>query len=68
MTLTGEGEPQRLMARPYRRSFSICCACRIAGATFTMDDDQPDTHRVVVLSGGFWRRRLEVPQTSLERR
>src|SRR6266850_2150967 len=59
MTLTGEGEPQRLNGQAVSAEFfDLLLVPPSLGRTFTMDDDQPDTHRVVVLSGGFWRRRF----------
>ncbi|HYR43969.1 MAG TPA: ABC transporter permease [Terriglobia bacterium] len=59
MTLTGEGEPQRLNGQAVSAEFfDLLRVPPSLGRTFTMDDDQPDTHRVVVLSGGFWRRRF----------
>jgi putative ABC transport system permease protein len=59
MTLTGEGEPERLNGQSVSAEFFDLLRVRPSlGRTFTSDDDQPSTHRVVVLSDGFWRRRL----------
>jgi putative ABC transport system permease protein len=59
MTLTGEGEPERLSGQSVSAEFFELLRVRPSlGRTFASDDDQPGTHRVVVLSDGFWRRRF----------
>lgn len=59
MTLTGAGEPERLTGQNVSAEFFDLLRVQPAqGRTFTMDDDQPGAHRVVVLSDAFWRRRF----------
>jgi putative ABC transport system permease protein len=59
MTLTGAGEPERLNGQNVSAEFFDLLRVRPSlGRTFTMDDDQPRAHRVVVVSDGFWRRRF----------
>ena len=59
MTLTGEGEPERLNGQSVSAEFLELLGVRPSlGRTFASDDDQPGAHRVVVLSDGFWRHRF----------
>src|SRR2546422_3937079 len=59
MTLTGEGEPERLNGQSVSAEFLELLGVRPSlGRTFASDDDQPGAHRVVVLSDGVWRHRF----------
>src|SRR5262249_33078926 len=58
-TLTGAGEPERLVGP--RVSFEFRSVLRVVprlGRDLTREDDQPDAARVVLLTDGFWRRRF----------
>jgi putative ABC transport system permease protein len=57
--LTGVEDPERVAG--VRASASLFSLLRVAprlGRTFSAEDESPQAERVVVLSHGFWRRRL----------
>ncbi|HMV86470.1 MAG TPA: ABC transporter permease [Blastocatellia bacterium] len=57
--LTGEGEPERLMGQSVSANFFHLLGFEAAkGRTFAPGEDQEGKNRVVVLSHGFWQRRL----------
>jgi putative ABC transport system permease protein len=59
MNLTGTGDPEQVTAGQVSRDFfALFGGPIIAGHAFTGDDDRPDGARVVILSEGFWSRRL----------
>ncbi|MFC1628043.1 ABC transporter permease, partial [Gemmatimonadota bacterium] len=59
VNLTGEGEPERLTAgrvtSGYLPTFGLALA---EGRHFTPDEETPGNNRVVIISDGFWKRRL----------
>jgi len=59
VTLTGDGDPERLTAvRTSPSLFRVLGAQLALGRVFTDDEDHPGRDGVVVVSHGFWRRRL----------
>lgn len=57
--LTGEGEPERLMGQAVSANFFQLLGAEAAkGRTFLPGEDQEGKNRVIVLSNGFWQRRL----------
>ena len=58
-TLTGAGEPERIAGtRITADFFSILHVTPLAGRDFDVDDDQPGSPGVAILSYGFWTRRF----------
>ncbi len=59
VNLTGEGQPERLTAgrvtSGYLGTFGLPLP---AGRHFTPDEETPGNNRVVIISDGFWKRRL----------
>jgi putative ABC transport system permease protein len=59
MTLTGAGEPERLAGTRVTASFfSVLRVAPRLGHDFRREDDVPGASPVVLLTDGFWRRRL----------
>src|SRR2546422_3995538 len=59
MNLTGEGEPERVGGLAMSAAgLQILRARPLLGRTFSPDEDQPGKDKVVVLTHGFWKRRL----------
>src|SRR5215467_2929478 len=59
LTLTGDGEPERLKAQLVSHEFLRTLGVRPAlGRDFTAEDDRPGTPRRVILSYGLWQRRF----------
>jgi predicted permease len=60
LTLTGDGEPQRVDAALITADvFGMLGAVPLLGRGFVHEDEQPDDpRRVVILSEGFWRQRF----------
>jgi putative ABC transport system permease protein len=57
--LTGSGEPERLETRLVTGNFfSTLGAQAMLGRTFQLENEEPGSDRVVVLSHGLWRRRF----------
>ena len=57
--LTGSGEPERLVAGLVSADlFAVLRVNAERGRVFTNDEDKPGATPVVVLSHGFWQRRL----------
>jgi putative ABC transport system permease protein len=57
--LTGEGEPERLLgARVTSNLFPLLRVSPLIGRTFTEEEDEIDSDRVVLLSYGLWHRRF----------
>jgi putative ABC transport system permease protein len=57
--LTGEGEPERLAGARLTASFLPLMRVRpLLGRVFREDEEQPGREGVVILSHGFWQRRL----------
>lgn len=57
--LTGQGEPQSVIARAVSSDFfSVLQAQPLMGRIFSPDEDQPGRNRVVILSESFWRDRF----------
>ena len=57
--LTGEGEPQRLIAaRASALMFQTLGVSPVMGRAFLAEEDEPGRNRVVVLSHGFWQRQF----------
>jgi predicted permease len=57
--LTGTGEAERLSGYMISAGFfSTLGVTPILGRTFHPEDDQPGTAPVVILSGGFWKRKF----------
>jgi putative ABC transport system permease protein len=57
--LTGEGEPERLAGQSVSANFFQLLGFEAAkGRTFASGEDQEGKNRVIVLSHGFWQRRL----------
>jgi putative ABC transport system permease protein len=58
-TLTGVGEPEGLTgARISSALFDVLGIPPILGRSFTRDEDAPGRNRVVIITHGFWQRRL----------
>jgi putative ABC transport system permease protein len=58
-TVTGGSEPERAyVVSVYRDFFNVLGVAPIAGRVFLPEESQPDAAPVVVVSHGFWRRRL----------
>jgi predicted permease len=58
-TLTGTGEPERVSAEMISASFfSVLGVKPAVGRTFTPQEDQLGAGPVVILSGGFWKRKF----------
>ncbi|MEJ2007755.1 MAG: ABC transporter permease [Acidobacteriota bacterium] len=58
-TLTGAGEPERVSAEFVSASFFPLLGTRFAlGRSFTPQEDQVGAGPVVILSGGFWKRKF----------
>ncbi len=59
VNLTGEGQPERLTAgrvtSGYLETFGLPLA---GGRHFTPDEETPGNNQVVIISDGFWKRRL----------
>jgi len=59
LTLTGDGDPERLAAvRATVSLFSVLGARVALGRSFTAEEDQQGRDRVVLISDGLWRRRF----------
>jgi putative ABC transport system permease protein len=59
MTVTGDGDPQRVNGvRVSPNLFALLGARAALGRTFAEEENQPGRDGVVVLSDGFWRRRF----------
>ena len=59
LNLTGDGDPERLVAaRVSAELFPLLGAEAAVGRTFTPEEDELGSHRVVVLSHGLWSRRF----------
>ena len=59
MTMSGEGEPDRMPARMVSASLLPILGVEPAiGRTFAADDDRPGAAGVVLLTDALWRRRL----------
>jgi putative ABC transport system permease protein len=59
LTLTGKGEPERIVcARVSASFFNLMGATLLRGRTFTAEEDQPGNNRVVVISNDSWKKRL----------
>ena len=59
LTLTGDGDPQRLGgARVSANFFPLLGVQAAIGRGFTGDEDTPGSDRVVMLSDAFWRRQF----------
>ena len=57
MTLTGDGDPQRLGGARISANFLALLGVQPAiGRGFTANDDTPGSDRVVILGDAFWRR------------
>ena len=57
--LTGDGEPERLLAgRVSAAFFRTLGAQPIAGRDFLAEEDQPGGERVVIIGAGLWQRRF----------
>lgn len=57
--LTGAGDPERVEGVTCTwRLFQVLGAAARLGRTFSESDDQPGANKFVVVSDGFWRRRL----------
>jgi hypothetical protein len=68
LSLTGEGEPERLKAQLVSHEFLRALGVRaILGRDFTAEDDQPGTPRRVILSYGLWQRRFSGSATVVVR-
>jgi putative ABC transport system permease protein len=66
MTLTGAGEPERLPAQITSASmFSLLGVNARLGRTFAPEEDRAGGQQVVVLSNGFWKRRLAGSEEAL---
>jgi predicted permease len=58
VTLTGQGDPERVTAARVSASlFPLLGIGPAAGRTFSADEDRPNAPPVVVISDGLWRRR-----------
>jgi putative ABC transport system permease protein len=58
-TVTGGSEPERAyVVSVYRDFFNVLGVAPIVGRVFLPEESQPDATPVVVVSHGFWRRRL----------
>ena len=58
-SLTGGGEPERLTGmRVTANYFGTLGVSAFLGRTFVRGEEQPGTHRVVVLTYGLWQRRF----------
>jgi putative ABC transport system permease protein len=58
-SLTGTGEPERLLGASVTASFFDVMGVRpLLGRTFTVEHETPGQDGVVVLSHGFWQRRF----------
>jgi putative ABC transport system permease protein len=58
-TLSGEGEPERVLGlRVSADYFQVLGADAVLGRTFLADEGQSGRNRVIILSNGFWQRRL----------
>jgi putative ABC transport system permease protein len=58
-TVTGGSEPERAyVVSVYRDFFNVLGVAPILGRVFLPEESQPDATPVVVVSHGFWRRRL----------
>jgi putative ABC transport system permease protein len=56
--LTGDGEPQRIIAEAVSRDFWTMTGIRlVAGRSFTADEATAGNDRVAILSEGLWRQR-----------
>jgi hypothetical protein len=68
LTLTGDGEPQRVDAALITADvFGMLGAVPLLGRGFVHEDEQPDDpRRVVILSEGFWRQRFGGERDRLE--
>jgi predicted permease len=59
MTLTGQGEPERLETESVSHEFfSILGVQPLLGRVFTPEDDRPQTLLSVVISHGLWQRKF----------
>lgn len=59
LVLFGSGEPERLpSAQVSPNFFSLLGVRMVVGRTFTPDENQPGSSRVVILSHGLWQRRF----------
>ncbi len=57
--LTGSGEPQRLQAEQVTHDFfGVLGVTPVLGRAFTLEDDQPDSPKTVVLSAELWKTRF----------
>jgi putative ABC transport system permease protein len=59
MNLTGGASPEQVQSAQVSADFFRLFGAPIArGRSFTAEEDRPNAGKVVVLSGGFWRRRF----------
>ena len=59
VSLTGEGEPERIEGQRVSASlFTLLGVAPALGRGFTEEDDRPDAQPVVVMSHGLWQRRF----------
>ena len=68
MNLTGTGTPERIPGESVSAEFfRVLGAPAAKGRTFLAEDDQPDAPPVVILTDGFWQRRLGADPAVLDR-
>jgi len=68
LTLTGQGEAQRLMGGAVSANFfSVLGTATELGRTFRPDEDRPGQDRVVVLSDSLWRSKFDGDPAALGR-
>jgi putative ABC transport system permease protein len=59
MNLTGNGTPERIQGETVTAGFfGVLGMEAVQGRTFLPEDDRPDASPVVVVTDGFWQRRL----------
>lgn len=67
-TLTGLGDPERVMGALVTADFFPALRVQPAlGRLFTPADDRPGADNVLVVSNGFWRRRLNADPAAIDR-
>ena len=68
MTVTGQGEPERIRVTNVTPSLRVCARVTPAhGRWFSAEEGEPGAPRVVVLSHGFWLRRFGGDRTIIGR-
>jgi len=59
MSLTGRGEPERIVGERVSASlFPLLGVAPALGRVFTVEEDRPEAPNVIVLSHGLWQRRF----------